>query len=259
MNRRIALIAIITLVAIIPAAAFAQVANRGGIKAQGFASDFQTVPVMGNTPGAAGANFQTYVTILNPTTSAFPVEVTLYDSTGTPRTATINLAAGELKTYQNFLADVFQLVGGGAVQFRAGESDGGTHNNRFIVNAEVWTAGANRYGTPIPSLEFAGTSSRSFSPGVSVGTASRANIGCFNQSASPNAIKATVYDASGKVVVGTVNLNLAANAWGQAGIGSIVSNGYVQFDPTESAVCYAVVVDNNTNDGNFIAATEYRP
>jgi len=256
MKRRIAIIAL-ALAAIIPAAAFAQ---SGHIASYGFASDFQTLPVVGNTPGLAGANFQTYVSILNPTASAFPVEVTLYDNAGTKRTATINLAAGELKTYQNFLDAVFNgYVGGGAVQFRAGESAGGTNNNRFIVNAEVWTAGANRYGTTVPVLEFAGTSSRSFSAGVTVGNGSRANVGCFNQSDSANAIKATVYDATGKQVVGIVNLNLPANGWGQAGIPSIVSNGYVQFDPTESAVCYAVVVDNTTNDGNFIAATEYRP
>ena len=47
---------------------------------------------------------------------------------------------------------------------------------------------------------------------------------------------------------------LAADA-----VSSIVSGGYVQFDPTDSAVCYAVVVDNATNDGRFISAAEYRP
>ena len=38
-----------------------------------------------------------------------------------------------------------------------------------------------------------------------------------------------------------------------------VVGGYVQFDPTEAAVCYAVIVDNATNDGRFLAATEYKP
>jgi hypothetical protein len=42
-------------------------------------------------------------------------------------------------------------------------------------------------------------------------------------------------------------------------VNSIVSNGNVQFDPTDSAVCYAVVVDNATNDGRFISAAEYKP
>ena len=31
-----------------------------------FASDVQTIPVMGNTPGAFGSTFQTYVALLNP-------------------------------------------------------------------------------------------------------------------------------------------------------------------------------------------------
>lgn len=241
---------LITFLAVLLAttAAFAQMP----VRSQDFASDFQTVPVMGNTPGN-GATFQTFVALLNPTSTAFPVEVTLYDTTGTKRTATIQLAAGELKTYTNFLASVFNnYVGGGAVTFRSADS-----SKRFIVNAEVWTSGA-RYGTSVPSLEFPGSTSRSFAAGVSVDAASRTNIGCFNQSDAANTIRATVYSKTGQSV-GTVDLNLAANAWAQTGVNSTVSDGYIVFDPSEAAVCYAVVVTNSTNDGRLIMATEYRP
>src|SRR5215471_13725213 len=72
-----------------------------------FASDLQTVPVMGNTPGAFGATFQTYVAILNPTANAFTVQASLWDTAGVRHDASINLAAGQLKTFQNFLAEVF--------------------------------------------------------------------------------------------------------------------------------------------------------
>lgn len=218
-----------------------------------FASDLQTIPVMGNTPGANGSTFQTSVALLNPTASSFPIDVTLYDASGTKHTATITLAAGELKTYDNFLDAVFHTTGGGAVTLRAANP-----NNRFIVDAEVHTTGT-RYGTTIPALEFPGTSSRSFAAGISVNSTWRTNIGCFNQSDSANAITATVYDATGTQALGTVTLNLAANAWGQAPIPTIVSNGYIQFDPQDNAVCYAVVVDNTTNDGRFVTASEYRP
>jgi hypothetical protein len=218
-----------------------------------FASDLQTIPVMGNTPGVNGSTFQTFVALLNPTSASFPVEATLYDGAGTKQTATITLAAGELKTYDNFLDAVFHVTGGGAVTLRAPQ-----HDNRFIVDAEVHTTGT-RYGTTVPALEFAGTSSRSLAAGVSVNSTWRTNIGCFNQSDAANRIKATVYDASGTQALGSVDLNLAANAWGQTGIPTIVSNGYIQFDPAEAAVCYAVVVDNTTNDGRFITASEYRP
>lgn len=240
-------IALLTFVLALPA-----LAERGA-RAHNFASDFQTVPVMGNTPGAGGARFQTFVALLNPTASAYPVTVMLYDGSGTPRTATIELAAGELKTYANFLEAVFGATGGGAVTFRSPDP-----SNRFIVDAEVWTTG-NRYGTTIPTLEFAGSDSRSFAAGITVDSNARTNIGCFNQSDSANRIRATVRDKSGTLTLGTIDLNLAPNAWGQTAVTPVVSDGYVEFDPQEAAVCYAVVVTNSTNDGRFVSATEYEP
>ena len=248
MKRLIALAAIL----IVTAALSAETPARRPIRPTDFASDFQTVPVMGNVPGI-GSTFQTHVALLNPTATAFSVEVTLYDAAGTIRTATIQLAAGELKTYENFLASVFDnYTGGGAVTLRTSDP-----SRRFIVNTEVWTSGA-RYGTSVPALEFAGTSSRSFVPGVTVDGTFRTNVGCFNQSGVPNAIRATVRDRNG-ATAGTVDLNLPANAWGQAAVNASVSGGYIQFDPAEAAVCYAVVITNATNDGHFISATEYRP
>jgi hypothetical protein len=219
-----------------------------------FASDFQTVPVMANTTGVNGATFQTFVALLNPTSSAFAVQATLYDANGTKHDATINLAAGELKTFSNFLDSVFQFSGGGAVTFKTSASA-----NRFVVNAEVWTNTGGRYGTSISVLEFAGTSSRSFSPGITVDTNSRTNIGCFNQSDAANKVKATILDGTGQLTLGTVDIDLPANAWRQTGVPTIVSNGTVRFDPSDSAVCYAVVVDSKTNDGRFISAAEYTP
>ncbi len=56
-----------------------------------------------------------------------------------------------------------------------------------------------------------------------------------------------------------VTLTLAANAWGQAAITASVANGYVRFEPTGAASCYAVAVDNGTNAGRFIEAVEYAP
>ncbi|HXH94881.1 MAG TPA: hypothetical protein VNN25_25130 [Thermoanaerobaculia bacterium] len=253
MKRLASLLAITMAVITLPALAQARVPH-----AQGFASDFQTVPVMGNVPGI-GSTFQTYVAILNPTSSAYSIQASLFDASGVRHDAVITLAAGELKTYPNFLDAVFSgFVGGGAVTFRSPDSAGGTRNNRFIIDTEVHTSGT-RLGTSIPALEFAGTSSRSFSPGVTVGAASRTNIGCFDQSGAVNSIKATVLDSTGTQTLGTQTLTLGANAWGQTALTTIVSNGTVQFDPSDSAVCYAVVIDNISNDGRFVAASEYRP
>ena len=111
----------------------------------------------------------------------------------------------------------------------------------------------------MPAIEFAGSNSRSFAPGINVNSQTRTNVGCFNQADAANSIKATVLDSTGKLTIGSVTLNLAPKAWGQTAINSVVTDGYVQFDPSDSAVCYAVVVDNTTNDGLFISAAEYRP
>jgi hypothetical protein len=222
-------------------------------RALSFASDFQTVPVMANTTGVSGVVFQTYVAILNPTSSAFPVNVSLYDAAGAKHDAVITLAAGEQKTYPNFLDAVFHATGGGAVTFRSDDPA-----NRFVVDAEVWSNGS-RYGTSIPALEFAGTDSPSFAAGITVGANARTNVGCFNQSGAVNSIRASVRDASGTMTLGTVTLNLAPHAWGQTALTTIVTGGYIEFEPSDNAVCYAVAVDNSTNDGRFISAAEYRP
>ena len=65
--------------------------------------------------------------------------------------------------------------------------------------------------------------------------------------------------AAGAQNLGTVTMELPPRAWGQRAVTATVVGGYVQFDPTEAAVCYAVIVDNATNDGRFLAATEYKP
>ena len=222
------------------------------VRTETFASDFQTVPVMANTVGAGGAVFRTLVSILNPTSAAFPVDATLYDAAGTEHVAVIALAAGESKTFTNFLNDVFDYSGGGAVTFRSSNPD-----QRFIISAEIWTDGG-RYGTGIPAIEFPGSDSPSFSPGIAVGTLSRTNVGCFNQAETENRITATVLDASG-LAIGSVELKLPGNAWGQTALSTIINGGTVRYTPSDAAVCYAVVVDNSTNDGRFIPAAEYRP
>lgn len=242
---------LIFLVALISTAAFAQNGKRIAVPNDVFASDQQTIPVVANLTGVGGAPFQSYVAILNPTASAYSITASFYDAAGTKTDKVINLAAGEQRTYANFLGDVFNVTGGGAVTLKSPDP-----SNRFIVSTEVRSG---RFSTTVPSLEFAGSSSRSFAAGVSVDSTSRTNVGCFNQADAANSVKATVLDSSGKQTVGSVTLNLAPKGWGQAAVTSVVSNGYVQFDPSDSAVCYAVVVDNSTNDGRFINAAEYRP
>src|ERR1051326_9214924 len=220
-----------------------------------FASDFSTLPVAANVPGLNGT-FLTYLSIYNPTTTVYSVTASLYDGSGVKRDATIQLGPGETKTFTNFLSEVFNFTGGGAVTFAAPASPGGTHNNRFIISSEVRTSGTH-FSTTVPVLEFAGSSSRSFAPGITIDAKSRTNAGCFNQGDTTNSVKIQLLNASGAPTGPQVTLPLPPHAWGQTAISANTVNGTVQFDPTDSAVCYAVVVDNATGDGRFVSATEY--
>lgn len=222
-----------------------------------FASDFQTLPVAANVPGLNGT-FLTYLAIYNPTSSSYNVTASLFDGAGVRRDATIALAAGQVKTFANFLSEAFNATGGGAVTFSAPDSAGGTHNNRFIISSEVRTSGTH-YSTTVPVLEFAGSNSRSFAPGITVDANSRTNAGCFNQGDTTNTVTLNALDGAGHATGTPATLTLPPHAWGQTAITTAITNGAVQFDPTDSAVCYAVVVDNATGDGRFISATEYKP
>ena len=71
------------------------------------ASPVITIPVMTNSPGAFGGVFKTKVVIFNPTISSFPVEISLYGTNGFLTKTTINLTAGQMRNYENFLAEVF--------------------------------------------------------------------------------------------------------------------------------------------------------
>lgn len=241
------------LIALIACAAIAlPLAAQRRVRTTNFASDFQTVPVMANVTGVGGVRFHSYVALLNPTAAAYPVEVTLYDANGTSHEATIQLAAHELKTFDNFLEEVFHLSGGGAVTFATANA-----SRRFIVGTEVRTTPGG-YSTMVPPLEFAASSSHAFAAGVTVSSTSRTNIGCFNESGSANAIRATVFDRAG-LQAGVVTMNLAPHAWVQAPVTTVVSDGFIRFEPSAAASCYAVVVNNATSDGRYIAATEYQP
>jgi hypothetical protein len=241
-------------IAILAGSAAAQTANRHPLGLD-ISSTSLTVPVMVNTAGQYGAFFKTRAAVMNPTSSAFTVYVTLYDGSGTAHQATIDLAAGQIKSYENFLEAVLSYTGAGTVKL---ETRGGP-DQQFVVNSEVWTVGpGGRYGTSVPSIPYSGSGAQAFSAGIWVDSSARTNVACFNDSASANHILADIFDASG-ARLGTVTLDLAAKAWGQGSVPNQVSGGYVVFNSSGPSACYAVVVNNTSNDGHFIAAAEYLP
>ncbi|MSO22633.1 MAG: hypothetical protein EXQ58_05125 [Acidobacteria bacterium] len=112
-----------------------------------------TVPVMANTPGAFNAFFKTRVSIINPTIYAYPIEASLYSSEGVIKKATINMSAGQVRNFDNFLDAVFSETGAAAVRFDSSTPPNGKPDFNFIVTAEVYTESSTtgRYTTPVPS------------------------------------------------------------------------------------------------------------
>ena len=69
---------------------------------------------------------------------------------------------------------------------------------------------------------------------------------------------AEVFDASNQLIK-TVSITLPGGSWGQVALGTNVVGGYISWKPSTIAYCYAVVVNNTSNDGSFIPAANYNP
>lgn len=216
------------------------------------------LPSSANAPGMFNSQFRTKVTILNVTQQSYSITATLYGTGGQAATASIPMSGGQLRVYDNFLADVFSYTGAGALVLESSAA-----GLDFIATDEVYNdLGAGRYKTIVSSgtlLENSLPEFDSFSLGVVVDGNNRTNIGYFNDATTEASIKAEIFDDHG-TLVSTVDVTLAAKTWGQQGITTNVSNGYVRWRVTGgSAYCYAVVVDNRTSDGTFVAAADYLP
>lgn len=248
---------IATLALAVAAPALAQSGSRAPAGGE-ISSSLLTVPVMANNPGQFGSFFRTRVSLMNPTNLSYDVKATLYDATGVPKVATISMAPGQIRSYDNFLEAVFAFTGAGTVRLDSRASAAGSAA-LFVFSSEVYTEGATgSFGTTAPASPFGGTAAASFAAGVSVNSSFRTNLGCFNDSSSTVSIPADVYDPSGTKLE-TVTLDLPATGWNQKGVTQSVTGGYVKFRPAKPAYCYAVVVHNVSNDGRFIPGAEYEP
>ena len=226
------------------------------------ASPLITIPVMTNAPGALGGVFKTKVVVFNPTISSFPVEVSLYGGNGFVAKTTINMFAGQVRNYENFLAEVFAYTGAGTVNFDSLSLPGGNANLKFLVSAEVYIDGQfGRYKTVVSTgapLDPVSPTTNGYSIGITVDIDNRTNLGCFNTSFSTNVISADVYDSANRLVT-TVTMTVGGGSWTQVNLPNSVSGGYIRWRPVSAAYCYAVVVNNTSNDGTFIPAVNYVP
>ena len=100
------------------------------------------IPAAANNPGRFGAHYKTRVVIFNPTEGAVSITATLFDHNGPIGQNEIPVEANRFQV--NFLGEVFDHSGAGAVSLMAGPDD------LFYMTAEVYTDSPNgRFSTTV--------------------------------------------------------------------------------------------------------------
>ena len=235
-----------------PAFAETILPERQRLEVAGSLSRFGVIPASANSPGRFGAHYKTRVVIFNPTSRNYSITALLYGTNGPISTNAIPIESGEYIVWDNFLGEVFDYSGGGAIWLLAPDED-----NQFYMTAEVYTDSPNgRFSTTvvngiIPRL-LRGREPE-YNLGITVNQNRRTNIGVWNWETEPSSVEAKVFDASGSLVQ-TIPFELKGEAWQQKTISAPVENGHVRWETngeSETHYFYAVEVDNASNDGTL--------
>jgi len=216
------------------------------------------IPTSANNPGQFGAVFRTKVSIANVTTRTYTIYATLYRSGGGTLVRQITMGSRQARNYDNFLEEVFSYSGAAGVELDAvAAPPGGSDLNQFAGFAEVYTPGGNGvYKTVVnisDSSDGLSLTDPSITPGIFVDGSSRTNVGCLNTATTQAIVNVDVYSSSGGLLT-THFLTVPGSGWAQNGVLQDVSGGYLiwRLQSGVSPNCFAIVVDNQTNDGSFI-------
>lgn len=220
------------------------------------------LPAAANASGLFGAYYKTRLTLLNPNGGALALLVYLLSPSGPVGPVPATVPANSSVTLDNALQDLFSYTGGGGLVITTDPSSP-NRGDQFVVSAQIYVDGPNgTYTTPIPAMN-AGDQihtpsdlpGESVSAGVQVDARNRANIACANDaSMSASVVTATLRDSSG-VQLWQTTMNLGPGVWQQVPVPVDVERGSISWVATGSITyCYAVDVDNTSNDGTLLLA-----
>jgi hypothetical protein len=214
------------------------------------------LPTSANVHGNFGAFFKTKVSIFNAVNATYDIRVGLSVSSGEIDHRFITLGPGQTRTFDNILDDLFGYTGGAAIDL-----DSGNTSFRFVVNAQVYVDTVNgRYTTAFQFADDLGdiTPSRpGYVVGISVNSQRRTNVGCASNSAFPQMITFQGFDANNFAVGSQLTFTLAGFGWAQYAANFTLTNGGIYITASDNAVCFAVEVDNTSNDGTYQLATPF--
>jgi hypothetical protein len=214
------------------------------------------LPTSANVNGQFGSVYKTKVSIFNAVNATYSIRAGLSVSSGEITHTFLTIGPGQTLTYNNFLADVFGYVGGGAVDL-----DSGNTNLKFVVNSQVYVDTTNgRYTTAVQFADDLGAiipSRPGYVVGVSVNGSRRTNIGCASNSSLDQTITFQAFDANNFAIGSPFPFVLAAYGWAQYSYSGSLTNGGIFITATRNAVCFGVEVDNTSNDGTYQLATPF--
>jgi len=166
-------------------------------------------PVVSKTDGLAGTRWFTSVQIANPQTEALTITARI-SSAGTFLTETVTIAAGETRSWTDFLGEVFEFEGNGALFL---EADAASNPNlpserrSFAASMRIFTEGVDggSFGQGVPSLDpvsgFLGDWTAYFpavslwgQPGVE---GFRTNVGFWNIGTDDAQMRLRIFNSSG--------------------------------------------------------------
>ena len=228
------------------------------------ATPLAVIPTAANSPGRFGAYFKTRVVIHNLTTNSYTLDAILCGPNGIVAQQSISMSANQYRWYDNFLQDVFNYRGAGAVllagdinSLNLDEADLVTDAPyKFSVTAEVYSDSPNgRFTTTVVNgiVPLVDSGPRAFSAGITVGQDQRVNIGVFNLGVSTVPVQAIVHDSSG-FVTQTIDFSVGALSWQQKAVTNNVANGFIRWQIDARGglpFLWAVSVDNRSNDGTL--------
>ena len=200
---------------------------------------------MANTPGRFGGIFKTKVVLVN-FEEDLEIEVDLYGPNGFVDQDTILLRENTHHIYNNFLDDIFDYRGAGAVEFSA--------SGPFFVSAEVYIRSENgKYTTvvsnqPLPLVPY--SSWASSIGGVTVDGSNRTNLGVFNSSNRSQTVTARVY-YRGDEPDQVITFDMRPKSWAQKTVTARGRNGQIVWVTPREAYLWVVGVDNDSNDGTL--------
>ncbi len=219
-------------------------------------------PTSANVHGLFNSYFQTKMTLLNVTNEGYDIRAGFSTAAGEVSAKLIHIGPYQSLTSDNFLADVFGMTGGGAIDLDS-RYDGRT-DHLFLTNAVVYVdiGGGGRYYMATQPADFTGLaipSRPAILVGVSVNGTTRTNVGCASNSPYTQHLGAQAFNPDGSAASGVFGFDLVGYGWGQVAIVGSFGNGSVVIttDDSSGAACYGTEINNVTNDATFYLGIPY--